>query len=39
MSAPRITSGDRLGATLTLSLIGHGVVLLGVAGKMIWGLR
>jgi len=30
MSAPRITPGDRLAATLMLSLIAHGVVLLGV---------
>ncbi len=30
MTAPRISSGDRLGATLAFSLIAHGIVLLGV---------
>lgn len=29
-AAPRITPGDRLGATLALALIAHGVVILGV---------
>lgn len=30
MAAPRITPGDRLGATLALALIVHGIVILGV---------